>query len=1023
MKCDDRTAPRRNIRRRSHGKDPLRRLHALIYLSGAAGLIYQIVWSHQLREIFGVTVYAVTAVVATFLAGLALGSTILGRVVDRSTNGLRFYALLELGIGATALAGRFTIEWLDPWHIQAASSFGPQSPQLLAIRLLLAALVILPPTFLMGGTLPAIVRCCIQELDRLGHRLGSLYAVNTLGAVTGSLVAGFVLIRVWGIHTTLWIGIALNLIAAIGAWVLASNARFRSPSKAATSGAAATGTVATDGTAVWIVVLMAISGVGTLGLEVIWTRMLILSIGTTTYAFATVLSSFLFGIALGGIAARRLIARASDLRVAFGWLQLGIAVTSLATLPVLHWLVGHESLTGWGSRQGWLFALRFGVSLLVTVPPAVLMGMTFPVACSVWTRTLGRVAGRVGQVFGANTAGNILGAGLAGFVLIPALGLQRGLVAFAALHLGCAVWSLTLGALPTRPSRIGAGVSLLALLLVVGSLSLGFNPPAFRAWDEVDADQLLYYREGASNTVKVLQRGAENEQRWMAVDGIKIGQSHGGVDAKQQMLAHFPFLLRGDRLTQKLLSIGLGTGIVVGEVLRHGQVEEIVCVEISPSVIESARLFSSSNNGALDDPRAQILQDDGVNFLRRSETRYDAIISDAKSRTTHAANALFFSLDYYSLCREHLAADGSLIQWVPLSMPPRELRTILRTLGEAFPYTYVLLSAPHSALLVGQQQPLTLDRNSIAQQLADEATGNLRRYGIRDASVFAAMLVADGPSLAPWLAQETTINSLDHPVLEFYSPSEHSRSPRERRDDNLVGLLSGGGSPTSREVGPVLQALNQPTVVDLDAWLGTIRNVLSRSANDPGVREGILAAMRVQLRREADDRKLRIALGETLAAFGNHGAALNHFRDVLAFESENVRALTGLAVALRSLGQLDRALLRYEGIARIAPELPAGFEGQAFILAAHSDVARRDPRRAVALALHAVELTSSQHPASLDTLGVAYAAAGRFDLAIQAASMALERAGRAGAASRWSRDVRARLQLYRASSPFVASDR
>jgi spermidine synthase len=391
----------------------MRRIYVLFFLSGIAGLIYQVVWSRLLNEIFGVTVYAVTTVLATFLGGLALGGFILGRVADRRRNPLAFYGWLEIGSGVLALIGTWIVRGLEPWHIQAAARFAPDSVALIGVRVLLGAIVILPPTFLMGGTLPAITRVFVDRIRRLGRELSFLYAINTLGAVVGTLLSAFLMIRLIGLHPTLWVAVVVNLSVG-GAALLMARGRPVAAPVAAPAAEAEAETLTTDASSalpgdegdasvtagIGLLVVMAVCGFASLGLEVIWTRMLILVVGTTTYAFATMLASFLVGISLGSFIARAVIDRLRDARRTLGWVQVAIALTTLATLPLL----GRVSAT-WGARwrggteQGWLAMTltRFGVSFIVMLVPTTLIGMTFPLAGKIWTRAVRTLGGNLGE--------------------------------------------------------------------------------------------------------------------------------------------------------------------------------------------------------------------------------------------------------------------------------------------------------------------------------------------------------------------------------------------------------------------------------------------------------------------------------------------------------------------------------------------------------------------------------------------------------------------------------------------------
>jgi spermidine synthase len=1013
----------------------IHRVYPLFVLSGAAGLAYQVVWSRLFQEIFGVTVYAVAAVLATFLAGLALGGVVLGRDVDRRPDPLRYFGGLEIGVGLTALAGYWLIDLLEPLHLWAANRYASESVALIFVRVGLAAVVILPPTFLMGGTLPAITRVFVGRLQLLGRSLSLLYALNTVGAVVGSLAAGFVLIRSFGMAATLWAAVALNLFVGTASLILAA-ALPRRGDAPEVEAPVATGAPHDRGGAALLLV-MGLAGVVTLGLEVFWTRILILFIGTTTYSFVTMLSSFLLGLALGGFAVRRFIDRLANLRRAFGWIQLGIAASTLASLPLINSGAAQGWLTGWGRHWFVLIALRFGVSLSIMLVPALLIGMSFPLAVKIWTRDIRRLGTSVGQIYGANTAGNILGAALGGFVLLPVFGLQKGVVLLTTLSVVNAAWAF----LSAEAARRRAGAGLRAAALGSGTVAtlallVFWQPRPFKAWDEQDADRVLFYREGVAATVKVIERAADPDQLWMTVDGIQIGQSFGGVDAKQQALAHLPFLLHADHPPQSVLSIGLGTGIVVGEVARHPSVESIDCAEISGAVIEAAGLFRRFNGDALVHPKINVIHDDGVNFLRRSAGRYDAIISDAKSRTKHAANATFFSSEYYRLCREHLSPGGLLIQWIPLNVPPSELGTILRTFRGVFRHLYVWIAAPYSCYLVGVEEPLVLDASSIRRVLSETHAANLKRYGLRDAHTLLSLLAADGNTLQTRLSAGTTVNTLDRPVLEFYSPRANAVAPPRRADQNLIDLLPverqafSSGHEVRHADEALLAAWDEArsllaeAVSQLDAqassgrerFLDLSRRAVESARGNSVVLYTAAAAYREWLFRDPDDARAHDGLGDVMQIVGQLGAAAQHYTRVVELRPEDLRARVKLATTLKRLGRVDGAEQELREALRLAPDSPVALAALADLLATTPGPQRRDPAEALRLARRACELTGYGDARSVMALATAQAAAGRFDEAVSLARDALSLAS-SNPSSPLADEIRRRLEAFRRREP------
>lgn len=967
-------------------------VYVLFFLSGISGLIYQVVWSRMLSEVFGVTAYAITVVLATYLAGLALGAVVLGPVADRRASPLRFYAVLEIGIALTALFGVWLVRLLDPLHIAAANRFSIDSASLILARSLMASLIILPPTFLMGGTLPVITRAVVNNVQRLGSQLSLLYGLNTLGAVIGTLASGFVLIRFFGLHLTLATAVAINLAVGVTSFVVA--ARFGRESEGDDPNAQDDPEMVTHAAAETAVrhdhrgllLVMATTGFASLGLEVFWTRLLVLVIGTTTYAFVTMLSSFLVGIALGSLLATRLTTRVKNLRVVFGWIQLGIAAATLASLP-LFVVMGGGNTARWVEEAGssWqsLLVIRFGVTFAIMLVPTTLIGMTFPLAAKMWVRDSESLGGDIGTVYGANTTGNILGAVVSGFFLLPAVGLQKGIAVFVILNLINAVWGLLPRSGQSRAivARL-RWVSVLAILGVSTTLLLAWQPQPFRFPGEGD-HKVLYYREGVVATVKVVEESDGLRSRRMTVDSVTIGQNYHGVDKKQQALAHLPFVI-SKKPPRRVLTIGLGTGILVGEVLRHPEVERVECLELSPSVIEAADQFVDSNGDMKNHPAARIINDDGVNFLRRSKERYDAIISDAKSRNGTAGNALFYSADYYRLCREHLEPGGMMIQWVSLGMPPGELEVVLRTFASEFRWAYVWLGPPDACFVVGLDRRLELDVDRMRAVLESKATAHLRRYGWINSEGIVAALTADPDMLSTVISDDGTINTLEHPVLEFYSFQEHAQPTEKNRAENLRQLIDLRQS-LPRDV--ELRGSDDRFAERVARHRGGINRLLSAyvemSEGQTAAAAGL--AQLQQVAREAPDNG---AIAYVLAtAYYNAGAAANRdgnfdlaSRNFLAA----VRTFPDLAephydlsMLLLRQGREDDALPHIVRAAELLPNVPATVNNAAWYLGTHRDPQRRHPKEAIRLAERAVKLTDRQDATCLDTLSVVYALGGR----------------------------------------------
>jgi spermidine synthase len=1033
---------------------------ALFFLSGAAGLIYEVVWSRLFKDVFGVTAYAVAAVLATYLGGLALGSWALGRAADRPSDPLRLYGFLEIGVAATALAGLPAIHLFDPLHAAAAARLAPGSPALACLRVVLASMIILPPTFLMGGTLPAMTKVFVERREGLGRQVSMIYALNTAGAVAGSLAAGFLFIRWLGVHPTLWLAVAANL--AVGTLSLALAAR-----RPVAAAAPAPEPERPQGArAPRLLLALALAGVASLSLEVIWTRVMVLVVGSSTHAFATMLAAFLVGIALGSFLSRLFVDRLRNPRLAFGWVQVAIAASTLATIPLMGALVSSAQRWLLGLELHWAAVLlgRFGIAFLILIVPTTLMGMAFPLAGKIGVRSVQGLGGELGAIYAANTLGNIAGALLGGFVLLPAVGMQRGIVFVTSLNLASAAW----GFLPGAAERTGrrsllrtAGVA--ATFAVCLGLLAFWRPRPFVSVEESEGDRVLFYQEGLVSTVKVFQRADDARQIVMLVDGIRIGQSSAGIDNKQQVLAHVPFLLRPRGAIKKVLTIGLGTGIVTGEVARHPGVARVDCVELSPSVIEGARFFAAFNGDVLESPSVRVIADDGINFLKRGSERYDAIVSDGKSRLGQAGNAPFYSQDYYRSAREHLADGGLMIQWMPLEEVPEDLRTIVRTFISAFPRAYLWMG--HSSLfLVGMQEQLLLDLDHIQDVLDAKETAGLRRYGWRSATDIAALLVADPASAKDWLSHEGTINSTEHPVLEFSSPRELAMPAPARIAANVAALEQTRRATLQhmRFAGPDAAELDASSRA-MDRLLEALRAMNGGSAEAVALLEKAAAdapegseirfsaaasmlglgeecelrgddALALRLYRSATNAwpesvagrvSLAAALSRQgavpeaaahlhealrlnpdsgaahrllarLVQAGDSAAALPHFQEALRIGPGLADVHYDFGTALEAVGRRTEALAEFREAMRLQPGWAAPMADAALLLALDPDPALRNSAEAIDLATRALKLTGTRNQDALEILAASYASAGRYDEAAAVQQQAVDLAVASG---------------------------
>ena len=633
---------------------PFRFLLLLFFLSGVCGLTYQVLWLRLLSLVFGVTVYAASTVLAAFMAGLALGSVLAGRLVARTRRPLVLFGVAEMLIGISALA--------TPLALDAASSVyrllydaGPESLAVLTMaRLVTSFVVLLVPTMLMGLTLPVLSASEPVQGPRFGARVGALYAVNTAGAVTGAVLTGFYLIGAIGLSRSFWLAAAVNVavgIAAVGlAWQTGS--RETAPSEPTPLAPAESPARPAGSTAIVMVVF--ISGLVALALEIVWFRTLVQYLAATTYAFTTMLATVLAGIAVGGAVAARLLRRQRDWIAVLVWIQIATACITLASAIFL----------GWSYGEGWRTAGELQASVAAIFPVTLLMGLSFPIALRIGAAPLpgdraAASARRVGRLYAVNVIGAIVGALLGGFWLLPLLGTRWALVVMAALYGATA--ALLLAAHPRRGPLVGAlAAGAVAFLLLAPRVPDPFAAAYARRYG---AELREFWREeGVQTAVSV---HASEFRRSLYLDGLHQANDSPPMVHLHRTIGHLPMVLHP--APADALVIGLGGGATSGAVSQHDARVQIV--ELSESVRRAAGLFAHVNYDVLNQPNVRVRVDDGRNFLLLSGEKFDVITADI-IQPIHAGAGNLYSREYFALVRGALKEGGLALQWIG-HRPPR----------------------------------------------------------------------------------------------------------------------------------------------------------------------------------------------------------------------------------------------------------------------------------------------------------------------------------------------------------------
>lgn len=770
-------------------------------IAGAIGLSVQIVCTRIAVHSFGSSSTIISAMIAMALLGLSLGSWTIGRIADSVKSPLRTlgfsFLLCAIFIELVALFGNDIAAGI--YNLIGATTGGLYGDRGQQIAFALATM--LPINFLLGGVLPLLTKIvfsasCKQRV--VFDRFGVLYAAETIGAAAGALAAAFWSIQFLGLQLTLhlsalFVGVAgcLALVAGMIPVVPPAKTTPENVSSNAIGGVLPRTS---------LLIVVALAGSASLGMEVIWQRLLTILFGSDTHSLAIVAATFLIGIAVGALISPIAIRRLPNLIWTYGLIVMAIGFSAICVTNLLLRVISDHPM-GWIGP--WYLQqpviARFATSFGLLLVPTMLIGAGFPIAVHLWIQDYSRSGRHTGQIYGIALLGNVLGVLGCGYLLIPTFGLRMGMLILSGFCLagGLAILWMSLRTLDPqapvyRASKLWVGLTVLCLLAGWGWVAYTTISHAAAIGVSTNHDRWTvdYYHEGPVNTVAVVRDNENQNIRKMIIDGIAIGESGGDVDEKQQMLAHLPMLLRPGIADQNVLTIGLGTGILAGELAGNPAVSRLTCVELSPSVIEAAETFSDLNGGLFSNEKVRFVQADGIQYLLRNDVHFDAIVSDAKSRPGHAGNVAFFSRDYYALCESRLTENGMFVQWVSLTSSTASLGTIMRTFADAFPDGHLAIAAPGSIYLVGSKQPVKFSESHITQYLQQDYSQSLTRYHWNSFDDLLSMYWLDQKSMGPFVQHDFQINTLDVPVMESFSLDGQRHTPEEIEKQNLDWLLS-----------------------------------------------------------------------------------------------------------------------------------------------------------------------------------------------------------------------------------------
>ena len=756
----------------------------LYFFSGVSALVYEIVWARMLGLVVGTAVAAWAAVLVAYMGGMALGAFFGGRIVDRAKRPLMVFAFCEAGIGLFGAASPVMLHFVQSLCANLPLLSGTSPGAHTVARIIIAVGVLIIPTMLMGATFPAISRVVAAKGRQLGRDLGVIYAANTFGAIFGTITAGFFLLPALGMSVSLLMAAAINCLVAV--WAIFVVRRYTSTGSIEASVQTPENFVRQSLLPPWLFPLaLACSGFCAMAFEVLWSRALVFFLTNTTYAFTTMLSVVLAGLAIGGLFAAAITKKRRDPAACLAAFLVCIGIWGFASPfllhaldPAIHFAEGRLVHVWWQ----WI-TLRYVISFAVVFPPSLCMGAIYPLAIGASCRSIDTAGRTIGSLSALNTLGGIAGSLSAAFLLVPVLGIQRSLVVVAIVN--CIGGLVVLGHVPKNPRKWIVAAALTTVVMAVACFAFSGHHPMVLYSRVIRGDagpvSLLSYKEDQVASVAVIKN---DRGRTLNIDGFNAA----GTFRYEYMhlLAHLPIVLSPQPDT--VLVICFGTGTTCGTAAIHPTVKRVDCAEISPAVVASARYFSDVNYSAARNPKVRLIIDDGRNYLLRSQRRYNVITLEPMHPYLASATNLY-SADFYRLCRARLTEHGVMAQWAPLHvLSITQYRMLIASFVSSFPHTSLWFLGTEG-ILIGSLDSLRIDIAALKRNMsADGVREDLAKISLTGPQRLLSCFLMGEPQIREFVKDVPALSD-DRPRIEFSAPRNLVRPANLLWLENMEELL------------------------------------------------------------------------------------------------------------------------------------------------------------------------------------------------------------------------------------------
>lgn len=797
----------------------------LFFMSGTAGLIYEIIWSEMLINLLGSSAIAVTVILTAFMGGLAIGSWTIGQYADQwSDKKIAInYFFVEIIIGIYALLLPFLIKYIESFYILIFSYLNPGILLSVSIKFILGFLILIIPTFLMGTTLPLITRYLSRNWGNYIKNISLLYGLNTLGAITGTLLAGFFLLENYGIHGASIFSASINFLVAISFFVFWKILPPPERTNIIKSKNTTQKNVKANDFVLILLTSYTLSGMAAMFYQISWTRALTLILGTSTYAFTIILATFLFGISIGSLFYRFISNKLSKTFIYIIIQSIIIASVLISSLyfdevPLYYLYLREIFFDTWAD----LNYIRFFLAFIIIIIPTLGMGILFPVVCDLIFNENKKMSHIVGRTYALNSIGAMIGAICAGLFVIPVLGLQYTIYVGVFLNILATVIVLLQSKNFTKSTKI-----LYPLILLFGYLIFVINTEKWspkimssgvstyadnyfkvsNKYKELSKDyldlkenlsdidvwkttmlnyELLYYQDGLSDSVAVMKNSKGTIS--LLVNGKVDASAKGDKDIITQiMIGQLPLLLHND--PKNIFLVGYASGITAGSILTH-PILNLDTAEISPSIVEASKFFNEYNNNPLSDSRLKLKISDAKHSLMISNKKYDVIVSQPSNPWIKGQSSLF-SYEWYKIVEEHLNNDGLFMQWLPAyHISEYNLKIIINTLSHVFPnLTLWSSTSPGDLILLASK-----DNNFKASYQKVMKRSNypqvkeqLEKVGLYSDTILRNLFLKGDIQIKKYLNeninQELPINKDDLLIIEY-------TAPKDMVNNSLVELFS-----------------------------------------------------------------------------------------------------------------------------------------------------------------------------------------------------------------------------------------